>query len=165
VLPLLVCLHWSWLYRICINGVVLFTLMSNVPGMCYRCCFVYTDVECTGYVLPLLFCLHWCRMYLVCVTVVGLFTLVLIVPGMCYRCWLVYTDVECTGYVLPLLACLHLFWLCRISVTGDAFSLRLWGPSWSYCSWIYNYLCNQCLSSKRVSSNPAQARCTQCNIA
>jgi len=20
------------------------------------------------------------------------------------------------------------------------------GPSWSYCSWIYNYLCNQCLS-------------------
>jgi len=21
------------------------------------------------------------------------------------------------------------------------------GPSWSYDSWIYNYLCNQCLSS------------------
>jgi len=21
------------------------------------------------------------------------------------------------------------------------------GPSWSYGSWIYNYLCNQCLSS------------------
>ena len=21
-----------------------------------------------------------------------------------------------------------------------------WGPSWSYGSWIYNYLCNQCLS-------------------
>ena len=20
------------------------------------------------------------------------------------------------------------------------------GPTWSYCSWIYNYLCNQCLS-------------------
>jgi len=21
-----------------------------------------------------------------------------------------------------------------------------WGPSWSYGSWSYNYLCNQCLS-------------------
>jgi hypothetical protein len=28
-------------------------------------------------------------------------------------------------------------------------SLVVEGPSWSwsYCSWIYNYLCNQCLSS------------------
>ena len=24
--------------------------------------------------------------------------------------------------------------------------LKHWGPSWSYGSWIYNYLCNQCLS-------------------
>ena len=36
-----------------------------------------------------------------------------------------------------------------------------WGPSWSYGSWIYNYLCNQCLSSLmlwvRIS---IRARCT-----
>jgi hypothetical protein len=30
------------------------------------------------------------------------------------------------------------------------------GSSWalSYGSWIYNYLCNQCLSTKVMSSNP-----------
>ena len=43
--------------------------------------------------------------------------------------------------------------------------------SWSYDNWIYNYLCNQCLSSLTLgvritnvgSSNPAQARCTRYN--
>jgi hypothetical protein len=33
--------------------------------------------------------------------------------------------------------------------------------------WIYNYLCNQCLSvitTNVVSSNPSQARCTRHNI-
>ena len=34
------------------------------------------------------------------------------------------------------------------------------GPSWSYGSWIYNYLCNQCISCE----NPVQARCTRYNI-
>jgi len=34
-----------------------------------------------------------------------------------------------------------------------------------YGSWIYNYLCNQCLSNTNVaSSNPAEARCTRYNI-
>ena len=30
------------------------------------------------------------------------------------------------------------------------------GPSWSwsYCSWIYNYLCNQWITTKIVTSNP-----------
>jgi len=36
-----------------------------------------------------------------------------------------------------------------------------WGPPWSYGSWIYNYLCNQCLSPLilwvRIS---IRARCT-----
>ena len=33
--------------------------------------------------------------------------------------------------------------------------------SWSYGSWIYNYLCNQVpITTNIVSSNPAQARCT-----
>ena len=37
--------------------------------------------------------------------------------------------------------------------------------SWSYGSWIYNYLCNQCLSPlKIVSSNWFMARCTRYNI-
>jgi len=38
--------------------------------------------------------------------------------------------------------CLH-----RISFTLSCFQI-LQGPSWSwsYGSWIYNYLCNQCLS-------------------
>ena len=39
----------------------------------------------------------------------------------------------------------------------------LTGPSWSWSfgSWIYNYLCNPCLSPlKFVSSNLALARCT-----
>jgi hypothetical protein len=40
---------------------------------------------------------------------------------------------------------------------------QLW--SWSYCSWISNYLCNQCLSPlKVVSSNPVQAMCTRYSI-
>jgi hypothetical protein len=27
------------------------------------------------------------------------------------------------------------------------------GPSWSYCSWIYDYLCNQCLSPVTLGIN------------
>jgi hypothetical protein len=42
------------------------------------------------------------------------------------------------------------------------------GPSWSwwYCSWIYNYLCNQCLSSLKVVSlnSTLMERCTRYNI-
>jgi len=41
------------------------------------------------------------------------------------------------------------------------------GPSWlwSYGSWIYNYLCNQCLSQLKLSViTPFVARCTRYNI-
>jgi hypothetical protein len=38
----------------------------------------------------------------------------------------------------------------------------LW--SWSYCSWIYNYLCNQCLSPLMLwVPAPIMARCTRYN--
>ena len=42
----------------------------------------------------------------------------------------------------------------------------LWGPSWSWLcgSWIYNYLCNQCLSPLTWVRTPFMARCTQYNI-
>ena len=36
---------------------------------------------------------------------------------------------------------------------------------WSYCSWIYNYLCNQCLSSLKLWVRiPLMERCTRYNI-
>jgi hypothetical protein len=39
------------------------------------------------------------------------------------------------------------------------------GPSWSYVSWIYNYLCNQCLSTIKLWVwTLFIARCTQYNI-
>ena len=42
-----------------------------------------------------------------------------------------------------------LFWQAMCSVTGR---------SWSYCSWIYNYLCNQCLSSLSCEFEPRSWR-------
>jgi hypothetical protein len=42
--------------------------------------------------------------------------------------------------------------------------LNILGPSWSssYGSWIYNYLCNQCLSPLKCwFRNPFMARCTR----
>ena len=44
--------------------------------------------------------------------------------------------------------------------------IRGLSSSRSYGSWIYNYLCNQCLSALTnvVSSNRAYARCTRYNI-
>jgi hypothetical protein len=38
----------------------------------------------------------------------------------------------------------------------------LW--SWSYGSWIYNYLCNRCFTTNIVSLNLTQARCTWYNL-
>jgi len=39
------------------------------------------------------------------------------------------------------------------------------GQSWSYCSWIYNYLCNQCLSPLKLwVQTPFMERCTWYNI-
>jgi hypothetical protein len=38
-------------------------------------------------------------------------------------------------------------------------------PSWSYCSWIYNYLYNQCLLPLKLwVRTPFMARCTRYNI-
>jgi hypothetical protein len=41
------------------------------------------------------------------------------------------------------------YWIKRVSFS--AFILG-WGPSlsWTYGSWIYNYLCNQCLSPPKL---------------
>jgi len=42
-------------------------------------------------------------------------------------------------------------------------SMGLWGQlwSWSYGSWIYNYLCNRCLSPLMVWVRlPLRVRCT-----
>ena len=36
--------------------------------------------------------------------------------------------------------------------------------TWSYGSWIFNYLCNQCLSPVTWVRTPFMARCTRCNI-
>jgi len=37
--------------------------------------------------------------------------------------------------------------------------------SWSYGSWIYNYLCNHCLSLLTLQvQTPFMSRCTQYNI-
>jgi len=37
--------------------------------------------------------------------------------------------------------------------------------SWSYGSWIYNYLCNQCISPLKLWFRiPLMARCTRYNI-
>jgi hypothetical protein len=42
---------------------------------------------------------------------------------------------------------------------------QLQGQPWSYGSWIYNYLCNQCLSPTKVWIRiPLMARCTRYNI-
>jgi len=41
------------------------------------------------------------------------------------------------------------------------------GPPWSlsYCSWIYNYMCNQCLSPlKWLVRTQFMTRCTRYNI-
>ena len=35
---------------------------------------------------------------------------------------------------------MFLFWLCGVGIK------RVWWPSWSYGSWIYNYICNKCIS-------------------
>jgi hypothetical protein len=41
----------------------------------------------------------------------------------------------------------------------------IWGLSWSYSSWIYNYLCNQCLSPlKLLVQTLFMARCVWYNI-
>jgi hypothetical protein len=45
--------------------------------------------------------------------------------------------------------------LCFQLIYLTAFMEPVWPWSWSYGSWIYNYLCNQCISPLVVSLNPA----------
>jgi len=46
----------------------------------------------------------------------------------------------------------HHVYLQYVISTKCPFLLIFWGPScsWSYGSWIYNYLCNQCLSPLKL---------------
>jgi hypothetical protein len=64
--------------------------------------------------------------------------------------------------------------VCTIYMTWSEMYVRYTWPdqrdmhdswSWSYDSWIYNYLCNQCLSPLNLwVRTPLMARCTQYNI-
>jgi hypothetical protein len=52
---------------------------------------------------------------------------------------------------------------CRFITTLHYIRGLSW--SWSYGSWIYNYMCNQCLSPLQLwVRTPFMMRCTQCNI-
>jgi hypothetical protein len=56
---------------------------------------------------------------------------------------------------------------CKVLKSLSRNTLLWSGPSWSwsYCSWIYNYLCNQWLSLIKFSvRTPLMARCTRYNI-
>jgi hypothetical protein len=69
-------------------------------------------------------------------------------------------------YVLILL---NLFssWICMKYLLPDFQNPTIKGLSWSwsYGSWIYNYLCNQCLSPLKLwAPIPLVARCTRYNI-
>ena len=72
-------------------------------------------------------------------------------------------------YPTVLLSNYHYRW---IITQYEIFSLSLYqyryeGPSWSwsYGSWIHNYLCNQCLSPLKLwVRTPFMARCTRYNI-
>jgi hypothetical protein len=52
---------------------------------------------------------------------------------------------------------------CRITnINKCLYPVIYQGPSWSYDSCIYNYLCNQCLSSLTLwVRNPFMVRCTR----
>jgi hypothetical protein len=49
-------------------------------------------------------------------------------------------------YSINLLRCVFSYWNCLLNICRN-FALKFKGPSWSYGSWIYNYLWNQCLST------------------
>jgi uncharacterized surface protein with fasciclin (FAS1) repeats len=55
-------------------------------------------------------------------------------------------------------------WLSRLKLNLPTLTNEklLW--SWSYCSWIYNYLCNQYLSSLTWVRILLMARCTRYNV-
>jgi hypothetical protein len=57
----------------------------------------------------------------------------------------------------------HLYKLLIILYTPAKREGQSW--SWSYGSWIYNYLCNQCLSPLKLSVwIPLMVRCTRYNV-
>jgi hypothetical protein len=50
------------------------------------------------------------------------------------------------------------FWSITVTISGTSWS-------WSYGSWIDNYLCNQCLSPLKLWVRTSfMRRCTRCNI-
>jgi hypothetical protein len=54
--------------------------------------------------------------------------------------------------------------VCICTIITCMFYSQITDPSWSYGSWIYNYLCNQCLSPLKLCvRTPFMARCTRYN--
>ena len=59
--------------------------------------------------------------------------------------------------------CYQIFVGCFVFTEQYIYLFRLWGPSWpwSYGSWIYNYICNQCLLPLMLCVRISiKARCT-----
>jgi len=68
------------------------------------------------------------------------------------------------GYFLTSSDCSKSFFVLLSAVLNLEFLLYLLGSSWSYSSWIYNYLCNQCLSTLKLWVPISfTARCTRYN--
>ena len=79
---------------------------------------------------------------------------------------LVRYTVRTVFYVLYFYISNYYLHLCSFIIILSIICLKRKEPScsWSYGNWIYNCLCNQCLSAQSVSSNPAQAMCTRYKI-
>jgi hypothetical protein len=77
-------------------------------------------------------------------------------------------SMTCTSHVWNLsLRCLKISCLVLSFVLCFVYFYIFSGPSWSwsYGSWIYNYLCNQCLSPLKLWVRiPFMAMCTRYNI-
>jgi len=61
------------------------------------------------------------------------------------------------------------YWICQVHDNDLVYTVvasnRCQGPSSSYGSWIYNYMCNQCLSPLKLWVRTLfMARCTRYNI-
>ena len=77
-----------------------------------------------------------------------------------FRILLILRTIHNICKILPLFcqpSCIHCLYIC-LPLPGSWWS-------WSYVSWIYNYLCNQCLSPLKLRvRTPFMARCTRYNI-
>jgi hypothetical protein len=88
----------------------------------------------------------------------------------CYT-WLTFKNVCDTAVLLYLLYIIVVNYLASLILltrfwNGDTLPNNV-GPSWpwTYCSWIYNYLCNQCLSPLKLWVRTSfMASCTRYNI-